>query len=152
MIVKMIILRLLGSSDDKEKIGVTRPEGPPLRWFQRTAPWNLFGPKDKNWRDREEIQVEKIKTKTICYHRLNRWWANCTHRCNEHRSCELGFGTGLTSVGCFTLTGVMDLEAEEAAGVLQAPVKLAMKEKVNVGVIVQRVSFFRNHGTVTFTG
>ena len=27
MIVKMIILRLLGSSDDKEKIGVARPEG-----------------------------------------------------------------------------------------------------------------------------
>ena len=31
MIVKMTILRLLGSSDDKEKIGVARPEGPPLR-------------------------------------------------------------------------------------------------------------------------
>ena len=31
MIVKMIILRLLGSSDDKEKICVARPEGPPLR-------------------------------------------------------------------------------------------------------------------------
>ena len=31
MIVKMIILRLLGSSDDREKIGVARPEGPPLR-------------------------------------------------------------------------------------------------------------------------
>ena len=32
MIVKMSILRLLGSSDDKEKekIGVARPEGPPL--------------------------------------------------------------------------------------------------------------------------
>ena len=29
MIVKMIILRLLGSSDDKEKRGVARPEGPP---------------------------------------------------------------------------------------------------------------------------
>ena len=31
MIVKMITLRLLGSSDDKEKekIGVARPEGPP---------------------------------------------------------------------------------------------------------------------------
>ena len=30
MIVKMIILRLLGSSDDKEKekIGVVRPKGP----------------------------------------------------------------------------------------------------------------------------
>ena len=36
MIVKMTILRLLGSSDDKEKIGVARPEGPPLRWFQGT--------------------------------------------------------------------------------------------------------------------
>ena len=31
VIVKMIILRLLGSRDDKEKIGVARPEGPPLR-------------------------------------------------------------------------------------------------------------------------
>ena len=31
MIVKKTILRLLGSSDDKEKIGVARPEGPPLR-------------------------------------------------------------------------------------------------------------------------
>ena len=32
MIVKMIILRLLGSNDDKEKekISVARPEGPPL--------------------------------------------------------------------------------------------------------------------------
>ena len=39
MIVKMTILRLLGSSDDKKKIGVARPEGPHL---------NLFGPKDKN--------------------------------------------------------------------------------------------------------
>jgi len=36
MIVKMIILRLLGSSDDKEKekIGVARPEGQPLRGFR----------------------------------------------------------------------------------------------------------------------
>ena len=35
MIIKMIILSLLGSSDDKkkEKIGVARPEGPPLRGF-----------------------------------------------------------------------------------------------------------------------
>ena len=36
MIVKMTILRLLGSSDDKEKIGVARPEGLPLRGFRRT--------------------------------------------------------------------------------------------------------------------
>ena len=31
MIVKINIPRLLGSSDDKEKRGVARPEGPPLR-------------------------------------------------------------------------------------------------------------------------
>ena len=39
MIVKMTILRLLGSSDDKEKekIGVARPEGPPLRGFRSTG-------------------------------------------------------------------------------------------------------------------
>ena len=35
MIVKKTILRLLGSSDDKEKIGVARPEGPPLRGFRK---------------------------------------------------------------------------------------------------------------------
>ena len=35
MIVKMIILGLLGSSDDKEKIGVASPEGPPLGWFNQ---------------------------------------------------------------------------------------------------------------------
>ena len=34
MIVKMTILRLLGSSDDKEKIGIARPEVRPLRWFR----------------------------------------------------------------------------------------------------------------------
>ena len=34
MIVKMNIPRLLGSSDDKEKRGVARPEGPPLRGFR----------------------------------------------------------------------------------------------------------------------
>ena len=41
MIVKMTILRLLGSSDDKEKekIGVARPKGPPLRGFRP----KLFG-------------------------------------------------------------------------------------------------------------
>ena len=34
MIVKKTILRLLGSSDDIEKIDVARPEGPPLRGFR----------------------------------------------------------------------------------------------------------------------
>ena len=57
MIVKMIILRLLGSSDDKEKekIGVARPEGPPRRGFRYpvsgrgsrgSRPSRVFGPKD----------------------------------------------------------------------------------------------------------
>ena len=40
IIVKINIPRLLGSSDDKEKIGVARPEGPPLRGFR-------FVPRDK---------------------------------------------------------------------------------------------------------
>ena len=34
VIVKMTILRLLGLSDDKEKRGIARPEGPPLRGFR----------------------------------------------------------------------------------------------------------------------
>ena len=36
----MIILRLLGSSDDKEKekIGVARPKGPPIRALRSVAP------------------------------------------------------------------------------------------------------------------
>ena len=45
MIVKMIILKFLGSSDDKEKIGKVRPEGPPLRGFRRreSKPSQLIG-------------------------------------------------------------------------------------------------------------
>ena len=39
MIVKMTILRILVSSDDKEKekIGVPRPEGPPLQGFRPSS-------------------------------------------------------------------------------------------------------------------
>ena len=55
VIVKMTILRLLGSSDDKEKRGVARPEGPPLR----------------------------TRIEAFCYHRLNRCRAKWTHRCNH---------------------------------------------------------------------
>ena len=57
MIVKMIILRLLGLSDDKEKekIGVARPEGVPLRGF------------------RQGIGASDGSRKNRCYrHRLNR--------------------------------------------------------------------------------
>ena len=47
---------------------------------------------------------------------------------SAHKLTLLIYGDN-TGVGCFTLTGVMDLEAEEAAGVLQAPVKPAIKAK-----------------------
>ena len=50
MIIKMIILRLLGSSDDKEKIGVARAEGPPhkvmvanFQFKHHVAPLLLLG-------------------------------------------------------------------------------------------------------------
>ena len=46
MIVKMNIPRLLGSSDDKERIGVARPEGPPLWGFR--YPVSGRGSRDKN--------------------------------------------------------------------------------------------------------
>ena len=46
MIVKKTFLRLLGSSDDKEKIGVARPEGPPLRGFR--YPVSGRGSRDKD--------------------------------------------------------------------------------------------------------
>ena len=45
MIVKMTILRLLGSSDDKEKekIGVARPEGLPLLGSRGSRPSRVSG-------------------------------------------------------------------------------------------------------------
>ena len=53
MIVKMTFLRLLGSSDDKEKIGVARPKGPPLRWFQRTRIEETMKKSSQNNQDRD---------------------------------------------------------------------------------------------------
>ena len=67
MIVKMTILRLLGSSDDKEKIGVAT--GVPRVLGQRPETSSVQG-------TRIEETVKKFKSKrtrqTICYHRLNR--------------------------------------------------------------------------------
>ena len=63
MIVKMTILRLLGSSDDKEKIGVARPEGPHLRWFH---PSRVSGQRPETssvQRTRIEETVKKSKSK-----------------------------------------------------------------------------------------
>ena len=67
MIVKMTILRFLGSSDgkEKEKIGVVRPEGPPLRGFH--YPVSGLGSKG-------------IKAKLAYGHRMNRR-VKKGHRC-----------------------------------------------------------------------
>ena len=63
MIVKMNIRRLLGSSDDKEKRGVARPEGPPLRGFR---PSRVSGQRP------ESSSVQGTRFEAFCYHRLNR--------------------------------------------------------------------------------
>ena len=63
MIVKMNIPRLLGSSDDKEKIGVARPEGPSLRGFR---PSRVLGQRPESslvQGTRIEETVKKTKSK-----------------------------------------------------------------------------------------
>ena len=55
MIVKMTILRLLCSSDDKEKIGIARPKGPPLRWFQGTRIEETVKKSSQNEQDRDNL-------------------------------------------------------------------------------------------------
>ena len=77
MIVKMIILRLLGSSDDKEKekIGVARTEGPPLKALRSAA---LEEPTHEHrcirWLSEEPTPWQKgIKAKSAYRHRMNRW-------------------------------------------------------------------------------
>ena len=60
----MTILRLLGSSDDKEKIGIAWPEGPPLRWFR---PSQVSGQRPETssvQMTRIEETVKKSKSKT----------------------------------------------------------------------------------------
>ena len=54
MILKMTILRLLGSSDDKEKIGVVRPEGPPLRSKGQRIEETVKKPSQRN-QDRDTL-------------------------------------------------------------------------------------------------
>ena len=63
MIVKMTILRLLGSSDDKEKICIARPKGPPLRGFR---PSRVSGQRPETssvQRTRIKETVKKSKSK-----------------------------------------------------------------------------------------
>ena len=86
MIVKMIILRFLGSNDDKEKICKVRPEGPPLRGFrgsQGSALKALRSVASDGCRKnrRHGILVQKgIEAKSAYRHRMNRWFKK-GHRC-----------------------------------------------------------------------
>jgi len=74
MIVKMTILRLLGSSDDrkKDKIGVTRPEGPPLWGFR----YPVSGRGSRGSLSEElalwSLVQKRIEVKSAYRHRLNR--------------------------------------------------------------------------------
>ena len=75
MIVKINIPRLLGSSDDKEKIGAARPEGPPLRGFR--YPVSGRGsrgsrPSRVSRQRPESSSVQGTRIEAFCYHRLNR--------------------------------------------------------------------------------
>ena len=66
IIVKITILRLLGSSDDKEKICVARPEGPPLRGSRGSRPSRVSGQRPETssvQRTRMEETVKKYKSK-----------------------------------------------------------------------------------------
>src|SRR6185503_12687239 len=108
MIVKMIILRLLGSSDDKEKekIGVARPEGPPIRKNRRQGRRCIR-------RLSEEptlrcLVQEEIEAKSAYRHRLNRrskkrasvhWpsfvpetMSSAQKKCLQHRFNRRGIG------------------------------------------------------------
>ena len=84
MIAKIIILSLLGSSDDKEKekIGVARPEGPPLRGFR----YPVSGQGSRGNRMKHRCIRWLSEEPTPWYfgaegrHRMNRWFKK-GHRC-----------------------------------------------------------------------
>ena len=106
-LLKMTILRLLGSSDDKKKIGVARPKGPPLR-IRSTGRTDAkgIGASDACRKIRHpgvcEAPVEPTGSqqasvhwaynvpetmpsdqKKILQHRMNRWCIGTKRRCND---------------------------------------------------------------------
>ena len=108
IIVKMTILRLLISSDDKEKIGVARPKGPPLPveptvQNRASVHWASFIPETMSSAQEKFLQ-----------HRLNRR-SKKGHRCNGRplyqRRCQVPrrsvFSTGSTDGASVHTTGVM---------------------------------------------
>ena len=142
MIVKMTILSLLGSSDDKEKIGVARPEGPHLRWFRPSRvsgqrPETSSVQRTKNWRDREETKSKKSRQR---YFSITGWTG----------------AEKITYVGALTWStpGSLVSPVEPMLGKLRTSVQWTQKLRqglytgwtddwvlVNVGAVVQRVGF-----------
>ena len=138
MIVKIIILRLLGSSDDKEKekIGVARPKGPPLRGSRGSRPSRVSGQRPESSSVQEHrknrrqghrcirclseeptpccLVQEGIEAKSAYRHRLNRR-SKKGHRCIGRplyqRRCQVPrrsfFSTGSTDGASVHTTGVM---------------------------------------------
>jgi len=111
IIVKMTIRRLLGSSDDKDKICVVRPEGPPLRWSKGQELKRLWRNPSRKDQDEDNLlspvkpMMSKLhssvqwtqKLRARVWHRINRRWVFYTHRCNGlggRRSSRSFTGTG----------------------------------------------------------
>ena len=152
MIVKMTILRPLGSSDDKEKIDVARPEEPHLRWYRLAdggrggaAPHGSQGSALKplrskgfeDWRDREETKSKQSRKR---YFSITGWTD----------------AKKITYVGALTWStqGILVSPVEPTLGKLNTSVHWTQKLRqslytgwtdvwvlVNVGAIVQRVCF-----------
>src|SRR6185312_5942204 len=87
MIVKMIILRLLGSSDDKEKekIGVARPEGPPLWGFR----YPVSGRGTRGSRP-SQVSGQRPKSSSDQEHRKNRCLSiGASDACRKNRRYDV---------------------------------------------------------------
>ena len=107
MIIKMTILRLLGSSDDKERIGVARLEGPPLRGSQGSALKALRSKGFEDWRDHEETKSKQSRQR---YFSITSWT-------DAKKITYVGALTWSTS-GSFGNTGWTDARKVEYVGAM----------------------------------
>ena len=81
IIIKTIILRLLGSSDDKEKIGIARPESSSIQEHRKNRRQGIGASGGSRKNRRHDTLVQKgIEAKSAYRHRLNRR-SKIGHRC-----------------------------------------------------------------------
>ena len=94
MIIKMTILRLLGSTDDKEKekIGIARPEALRIRSTGRFDAMGIGASGGSRKNRRHDILVQKgIEVKSAYRHQMNRWFKKghqCIGRAVSQRQCK----------------------------------------------------------------